>query len=499
MLLKTGYRSFRPPRVIVMRAYSSKACELAKILESTSSSPEFKAAKKKSREEIMRKLHLDPEPGSSWSACQVTALSSMIDLDPKEPSEGLIARYLLDVEEDGTSPLPETIVNRLKNLGLPAPGSKAQAKKLIKPLQQWLRQNMAAQIGIELAQAQGSGEWCIKDRPAAFERVLDTLEARRCKIGLAIYPGTPTLTEVRSFVGATYIVPFKFNEQRKCQLDTCGEYLQIAGTRNWVKKGECHSIDPHGTLEMNSIKEQEYQEAKSTGFNKNGEPIICHIPTLNIAEGEALYVLHVGFAMQNESKLDPGHGNIVSKLGLDNLDPLAFMRERYGMLNKKSDEAQLEELLFPHLSLFHFSHMPSFSKQGLLKHRIKVPENSAPYQDEHEPFIPINSLHHPVLFFRSSTDWSLKLSKAEDGIRTTLTLLNELNLADGFAFKTEKYENGIYVEITDDIVRTNNILKFIKNLQKYHEINFCLQTRQELNNLGLTPAWLEHLHRGIKL
>jgi len=80
-----------------------------------------------------------------------------------------------------------------------------------------------------------------------------------------------------------------------------------------------------------------------------------------------------------------------------------------------------------------------------------------------------------------------------------LTLLNELNLADGFAFKTEKYENGIYVEITDDIVRTNNILKFIKNLQKYHEINFCLQTRQELNNLGLTPAWLEHLHRGIKL
>ena len=127
--------------------------------------------------------------------------------------DSVLARYLLDVGETGNYLQVKEVKDRLKIINCAQEISNGECKRLQKSLIEFLRKDQAAKLDIDLEEK--NGEYVIIDREDAFLKSIDVLKKYKPKIVLAVYPGTPTLTEVRSLKGAQWLVPFIYGENEK--------------------------------------------------------------------------------------------------------------------------------------------------------------------------------------------------------------------------------------------------------------------------------------------
>ena len=115
--------------------------------------------------------------------------------------------------------------------------------------------------------------------------------------------------------------------------------------------------------------------------------------------GESCFVLHIGMPIQNHNLIDHELGNIISKLGLTSFDPIMFMKERFFMMQEKTENSlnleDLNKLSFSHLSLFHFSHIFFYNEETFSINGIDLP-NFIEINGVTKKYRPVNSAHHPL-------------------------------------------------------------------------------------------------------
>jgi hypothetical protein len=435
-------------------------------------------------ENINNKLHLDPDLGASWSACQVTALSSMLDI--KSQDQALIARYLLDVAPDGSPIDVDDFHRRAQDLGLKTFHlSKTKVRKYLQCLQQDLRSDIGEKIDIKLIKNDHE-EWCIADKQAAFFKVIKLLQQHRVRLGVVIYLGTPTLTEVRSLTGAKYLVPYRYDSNRYV-LDTTGNFMQIAGDG-------CTRIDDDGSLLIEgrvsivgSTTASHYKKALLSGVNEEGLPIRCHIPKLTIPEGEGLFLLHVGFPLIHEYRLHHELGNIVSKLELDRFDPLDFMAERFNLLHDLYP-TRPEDIKWASMSLFHFSYAPHFAEHRYEDCGIEIPNRIVARGVN--TITPKNPRHHPLMivtpYKAHDKNHIVSILKAELGIRVSM----ELSGGAIVHMVVERWQHDGFKPIVEPQEYQKRVMNFLKSLLVYFDVNFCPQTRSTLLFFGVDKSWI---------
>lgn len=463
-------------------------------------------------------MHVDPELGDTWRACQVTAASSIIDFHNSHNDnieDSVLARYFLDVGKTGAYLQIKDLKDKIQALGIDGEISQGECRRAQKSLIEFLRKDQAIKLGIELEEK--NGEYVIVDKKDAFIKSIEILKKYKPKIVLAVYPGTPTLTEVRSLKGAQWLVPFVYEEDERWVLDKSGEIQVRSNSKRTITSDGSIEVANGGRVVIRTFDSSE-KLIESVGSGKSNIedhklPLILSIPQVcSPNKGESCFVLHMGMPIQNHNLIDHELGNIISKIGLTQFDPIKFMKERFFMLQEKTENnittADLDNLSFSHLSLFHFSHIFSYNEDLFSAQQITLP-NYIEINGITKKYRPVNSEHHALYVLENVSDvlndpgdYGTTLYKAESGFRYTLRIVvddqNKPDLHKSY-FVLEKLENGQYGAVDDQKIATEKMSKFLDSLGIYHTINFCLRTRVMLNEGGLTLSNLQELKAQGKL
>lgn len=470
------------------------------------------------KKRLMEAMHDDPEPGASWGSCQSTAATSLIDWQAHKKeshsSFSFLTRYLLAVDRNGFSPSTNLIQDRIADALLVcreknAAPSKKKVERITKLLQESLRKDIAGKLGLKLRR--DGDEIVLVDHIQAFQKSMDAVLTHKPSILLAILSGTPSHTEVRSFIGAEHIVPYRYDDfAGRYRLDEDNEFFRISGNARRI-------LTPRGGLLIRDGKHVVQRLNRETGAesfrlvfgnsdNSDGiEKVVREIPRVRRPlPGENFFVLHVGFPVQNHCEIDRDLGNIISALKLDTLNPIQFAYDRYMLMQRGGKEINretLDALPHSHLSLFHFSHILNFDQTHFDAKHIELP-NCIEIKNAKMPFQPKDKKHHPLLLhdhvidpYEAHAGLGLNIEKAERGVRFFFRVAKtddgKFDLERSYIRMEQVSDAGANTRIEDAEDAVNRADKFMRILAMYHRVGFCPRTRLLMEDAGLTEACIE--------
>ena len=282
--------------------------------------------------ELEKLDHIDPDLGTRWRACQLTAMGIYLlkKLNAgKLPDDIAVALYLLQIDKRNHVREKKYMVRELKNLGIYdyiANGQYlnkdihnesitiAQYNRLLI----YLRRNLQKKFLDAIYESSGmqfedygllesNSEWSPKDRTDAYEHVIKKLIEQKAPILMAIYPGTPGQSEVRTLVGVGWIYLYRYS-------DSLGEYQLVE-----------EKIPGQANLD-------------SSGY----------------------FIIHVGLGQYGLSAKNFLKQKFIETFApqVDNINPIDLMRHRFKMMNYSPEKMQSEDILSwpnPDFSMFHFS------------------------------------------------------------------------------------------------------------------------------------------------